>query len=267
MLQNNLFRPALKLGGAAGRDRGGSASTVASVCPDNGRSGIGQEDLELVGASDSRSVRLLIADHAPTRLGIRIALDGVACVCGEAGSAEEAIALAGRRQPDLCIVGLELPGGGVVAIRGISAAAPGAAVIVLADSPDPDDLLGCLRAGAIGYLPSSIAGSALRRAVSGVLAGEAAVPRAVVLDLVRELQGMTIPETNGLTPRESQVLAMLRRGKPTGAIAQQLGISPVTVRRHISAVMRKTGLADRETLARAGVRETLRALHAAVPAR
>jgi DNA-binding NarL/FixJ family response regulator len=140
-------------------------------------------------------------------------------------------------------------------------------VIVLADSPDPDDLLGCLRAGAIGYLPSSIAGSALRRAVSGVLAGEAAVPRAVVLDLVRELQGMTIPDTNGLTPRESQVLAMLRRGKPTRAIAQQLGISPVTVRRHISAVMRKTGLADRETLARGDVRERVPALRAAAPAR
>src|SRR5947209_15003857 len=129
MLQNNVFRPGLKLGGAAGRDWGGSASAVASVSPDNGRLGMGQQDLELVQAPESRSVRLLIADHAPTRLGIRIALDGMACVCAEAASAEEAIVLADRHQPDLCIVGLELPGSGVVATRGISAAAPHAAVI------------------------------------------------------------------------------------------------------------------------------------------
>jgi DNA-binding CsgD family transcriptional regulator len=69
----------------------------------------------------------------------------------------------------------------------------------------------------------------------------------MVLALVRELQ-RAASGGDGLTPREMQVLDLLRRGGSTAAIADRLGISPVTVRRHISTSMRKIGAEDRAAL-------------------
>jgi DNA-binding NarL/FixJ family response regulator len=203
---------------------------------------------------DANHMKLLLVDYAATRLGVRAALDGEWDTFLEAETATEAIQLAGREQPTLCLVGLEIPGGGIKAIRGISEVAPGAAVVVLAASHDPEDFLEAIRVGAVGYVHGISAAGELRRVVRAVASGEAAVPRGIVLDLIRELQ-----RSNGadeLSTREMQVLSMLRRGHGTSAIAARLGISPVTVRRHISSLVQKTGAADREELIRQGGSET-----------
>lgn len=189
----------------------------------------------------------MIADLPAIRLGVRIALDGVVEVCAEAGDADEAIETAQREQPDIALVGLDLPGNGIVAIRGVRAVAPGAAAIALASSPDADGLLACVDAGAVGYLPGSTSAPSLRRAVAAVNEGEAVIPRAMVLVLVRELQGAAAGG-GGLTTRETQVVDLLRGGSSTTAIADRLGISSVTVRRHISASMQKLGAEDRAAL-------------------
>lgn len=192
--------------------------------------------------------RLLIADYAPTRLGIRMALGGAVHVCAEAGTAAEAIRAAERHQPDICIVGRDIPGDGIAATRGICVAAPEAAVVVLTDALDPDDLTAALQGGAIGYLPGSISAAALRQVMASVLKQEAAIPRSMVLELVRQLRGTAALRENGLSARESQVLELLRRGQSTSAIARQLGISPVTVRRHISTAVQKSGYSSRGAL-------------------
>jgi DNA-binding NarL/FixJ family response regulator len=154
-------------------------------------------------------------------------------------------------QPDVCLIGLELPGGAIEAIRGVCERAPNAAVIVLSANHDVDDLLAVIRAGAIGYLSATADPDVLRRVVRAVAAGEAVIPRTLVLDLVHELQGAA-PGASGLTPREAQVLGMLRRGQSTAAIAERLAISPVTVRRHISALVHKAGAEDRSALSADG---------------
>jgi DNA-binding NarL/FixJ family response regulator len=194
--------------------------------------------------------RLLIADRAPARLRIRRALEGEVQVCAEADTTEAAITAAEHQQPDLCMIGDDLPGGPVPATRGICSAAPRAAIVVLARRPCSDDLMACLRAGAIGYLSAGISRTALRRIASAALRGEAAVSRSMVLELIRELQVTARSGAAGLSRREAEVLSLLRRGHPTAVIAANLGISPVTVRRHVSATMRKTRSADRGALAR-----------------
>jgi DNA-binding NarL/FixJ family response regulator len=191
---------------------------------------------------------ILIADHAPTRLGARMALAGDAVICAEAGTAEEAIAEAKRAQPDVCLVGLDLPGGGINAVRGICAAAPDTAVIVLAGVSDVDDLLAAVRAGAVGYVPGDVNAERLRRIVRAVAEQEAAVPRSMVLDLLGELRIAESAGDERMTAREAQILGMLRRGHSTSGIANRLAISPVTVRRHISEIVRKTGVSDRAGL-------------------
>jgi DNA-binding NarL/FixJ family response regulator len=192
---------------------------------------------------------VLIADHEHTRLGALMALGSEAFVCAEAADAEGAIAAATREQPDVCLIGLEIPGGGLAAVRGICEVAPDTAVVVLAGISDVEDLLDAVRAGAIGYLPAdSVDASMLRRIVRAAIAQEAVVPRSMVLHLLGELRTASEVTGDRVTARESQVLAMLRRGHSTASIAHRLSISPITVRRHISELARKLGAQDRSAL-------------------
>jgi DNA-binding NarL/FixJ family response regulator len=189
-------------------------------------------------------VRLLIADDAATRLGIRMALGDEVAVCAEAQTAGEAIRAAMREQPEICLVGRGIPGDWLVAVRGICRAAPRAAVAVLAHAPDVDDLLDAIRSGAIGYVPGATNEARLRKVVAAVLAGEAVVPRSMMLELLLELRaGGSL-----MTPREAQVLGLVRRGHNTADIASRLGIRPVTVRRHVSDLVRKLGVENRRAL-------------------
>jgi DNA-binding NarL/FixJ family response regulator len=194
-----------------------------------------------------RTVRLLIVDHAPTRVGIRMALEGEVEVCAEAGDAETAIRAAKREQPDIALVGTGISSQWCAAIRGVCRAAPGCAVVVLAEAEDPDDLLECVRAGAVGYVPGALEIDRLRRVFSAVTAHEAVIPRGMVRELLSELRSGGAAG-NTLTGREAQVLGMLRRGHSTARIAERLQIAPVTVRRHISELVRKLGVESRADL-------------------
>jgi DNA-binding NarL/FixJ family response regulator len=192
-------------------------------------------------------LRLLIADRAATRVGIRLALNGEVEVCAEAEDAEQAIRAAMREQPDLCLVGDHVSGDGLATIRGVCRAAPACAVVVLAQAHDADYLLECVRAGAVGYVPGALDAERLKRVVRAAAANEAVVPRSMVLELVLELRGGG-GGVDALTARESQVLGMLRRGHGTAEIAHRLSIAPVTVRRHVSELVRKLGVENRAAL-------------------
>jgi DNA-binding NarL/FixJ family response regulator len=193
-----------------------------------------------------RPIRLLVAERTPTRIGVRIALQGEVEICAEADTIAQAIRAAKECQPDVCLIGLGLGGDGLAAIRGVCRAAPEAGVIALADACNAEDMLEAIRAGAVGYVPGGISAERLRKIVMAVDAREAVLPRALVLDLMLELR--TVGGVDGLTGRETQVLGMLRRGQSTAAIAERLGIAPVTVRRHVSELVRKLGVANRSAL-------------------
>jgi DNA-binding NarL/FixJ family response regulator len=200
----------------------------------------------------SDRIRLLVADRAATRIGIRLVLEDRVDICAEADTAEQAIRAAMQEQPDVCLIGREIPGGGLTAVRGICRAAPGAGVIVLADAYEVDDMLDAVRAGAVGYVPGSVRPERLQKIIESVMAREAALPRAMVLDILMELRASG-SHVDGLTGREAQVLGMLRRGHTTAHIADRLEITPVTVRRHISELVRKLGVADRSELIAPGL--------------
>lgn len=197
--------------------------------------------------AQEKPVRLLIVDHAPTRVGIRMALAGEVDVCAEAGDAETAIRAAKREQPDIALVGTGISREWCATIRGICRAAPNCAVVVLAETEDADDLVECVRAGALGYVPGALDVDRLRRVFAAVMANEAVIPRAMVSDLLSELRSGSAAG-DVLTGREAQVLGMLRRGHSTARIAERLQIAPVTVRRHISELVRKFGVESRAEL-------------------
>jgi DNA-binding NarL/FixJ family response regulator len=193
------------------------------------------------------ALRLLIADHVATRMGIRLALGPEIEVCAEADDAENAIRAAKREQPDVALVGCERFKDWRLVVRGIRRAAPGCAVVVLAPSGDADDMLESVRAGAIGYVPGMLNAERLRTVIGAASRREAVIPRAMVMDLLGDLRS---GEDGGavLTGREAQVLGMLRRGHTTAGIASRLQIAPVTVRRHISELVHKLGVENRSDL-------------------
>jgi DNA-binding NarL/FixJ family response regulator len=208
-----------------------------------------EEANDVRAVASNRLARLLIADFRPTRLGVRMALaDQQIEICAEAGDVAQAIAEAEREQPDMCLVGSNLPGGGMTAVRGIQAVAPDATIIVLAAAGDPGELLTAVRAGAIGYVPGTTTGEQLCRACQAALAGEAVVPRSMVRTLIGELQTASALVAGDVTGRQAQVLDLLRAGDSPAEIAQRLEVSPVTVRRHISDLVRKLRLGDRSSL-------------------
>ena len=198
-----------------------------------------------------RTMRLLIIDNAPTRVGIRMALGDDVVVCAEETEPDQAIRAAKREQPEIAFIGREIAGDWRALVRGVCRAAPLCAVVVLAQTSDADDMLESVRAGAVGYVPGVLSADRIRRVVRALTGSEAVVPRAMVNELLSELRGTHNAE-NGLTGREAQVLGMLRRGHSTAWIAERLQIAPVTVRRHISELVHKLGVESRSDLVERG---------------
>jgi DNA-binding NarL/FixJ family response regulator len=198
--------------------------------------------------------RVLVADdHPPTRAGVRAALEADFEICGEAASAGEAVELALREFPDICVLDVHMPGGGVAAAAEITSKLPATAIVMLTISEHDDDLFAALGAGAVGYLLKGIDPSRLPLALHGVLQGEAAVPRPLVARVIAELRDhsarhrpMAGQSSSTLTNREWQVLDLLRDGLTTKEIAGRLFIASVTVRTHVSSILRKLAVPDRD---------------------
>ncbi len=202
--------------------------------------------------------RVLIADeHAATRAGIRTVLEDEGFdICGEVTDAQAAIETAVRERPDIALLDVDIPGGGIAAAAAITTRVPETAVVMLTASTTDADLFDALRAGAAGYLLKGTDPARLSHALRGVLAGEAAIPRALVTRIVAKLGGRTRRRLTlarrgvELTPREGEVLELLREGLPTAGMAERLRVSPVTVRRHVSTLLHKLDAPDRETAVR-----------------
>jgi DNA-binding NarL/FixJ family response regulator len=185
---------------------------------------------------------------------VRAALEQDFEICGEAASASEAIETALRTVPDVCLLDVHMPGGGIAAAAEIASSLPSAAVVMLTISQHDDDLFDALKAGAVGYLLKGTDPARLPHALHGVLEGQAAVPRSLVARVIAEFRDQSarrrLPLVGQravtLTNREWQVLDLLRDGLTTKEIATRLFISRVTVRTHISSILRKLGVRDRK---------------------
>jgi DNA-binding NarL/FixJ family response regulator len=206
------------------------------------------DDVRRLGSEATPQVKLLLVDHAPTRAGIRMALDGAAVICAECSEVERAIRAAKAEQPDIALIGREITGDWRAAVRGVCRAAPQCRIIVLAQTSDIDDMLESVRAGALGYVPGALTAESLRAVFRFARANEALIPRTMVAELLTEVRGAPIAASGGLTGREAQVLSMVRRGHSTASIAETLQIAPVTVRRHISELVHKLGAESRADL-------------------
>jgi DNA-binding NarL/FixJ family response regulator len=183
---------------------------------------------------------VLVAERdGPTRAGIRLALSVAGFeVVVEVGKRDGALEAALEHRPDVALVSTDLPGGGIDLARAVAARLPGTKVVLLTPRPGENELLAGVLAGAVGYLSKAINLERLPHALDGVIRGEVALPRQYTQHLLDELRGRE-------TDREWEVLRLLGESASTVQMAQRLGISEVTVRRHVSSVVGKLGVSDR----------------------
>jgi len=204
---------------------------------------------------NSRRAQVLIAAEAlPTRTGLRLAL-GRDVDCVEADDGPSAVATAGAAHPDVCVIDLEAQRQRLRTVNELQAGVPDAAIIVLTDRLDEDEFMAVVRAGASGYLPQSVDPSRLPAVVQSVMRGETAFPRRFVRRLIDELRGrgdrysLSVEGRSvTLTAREWEVVELFRLGYSTREIAERLGISQITARRHLGAVEAKVGARTRSEL-------------------
>jgi DNA-binding NarL/FixJ family response regulator len=194
------------------------------------------------------SIRVLISHgDGLARKALRDALhEAGISVVGQCADTGQAATLAVRCAPDVVLVdGALPPGGGLAAMRTLATAAPRSRVVLLASSDADDTGLLALSQGAAGYLPREIELTSLARAIEGVVMGEAAISRSMaarLIECVRELSaglsGMR-PVQSPLTTREWEILEFLKAGDSTARIAEELILSPDTVRSHVQNILRK----------------------------
>src|SRR3954453_20997637 len=199
--------------------------------------------------------RILIVDaHPLTREALPSLLGAHGLdVIGCASDGAEAIAEAGRLQPDLVLLDLSMPGiDGLTALPKLRHAAPECEVVVLTASGTEENLLAAIRGGAAGYLLKSEPPERIAAFLEGVSQGEAALSGSIarrLLDQVRHGngRGSGVPDEIGsaLSAREVEVLLLLDEHLGTDEIAKRLFISEHTVRSHVKSLLRKLGVSSR----------------------
>jgi NarL family two-component system response regulator LiaR len=195
-------------------------------------------------------IRVVIADdHRVVRQGLKFLLSqepGVQVV-GEAGDGVAALELVRRVRPDVVLLDLFMPRlGGMGVLKAMAEEQLPAQVLVLTSSQNEDHLLEAARAGALSFLPKTASVEQVVAAVRAASRGESVLEPSATARLLRELRDRSPRDPLALlSPRETDVLRALARGRSNRQIARQLSVTEETVKSHVSAILAKLGLADR----------------------
>ncbi|WP_204017522.1 response regulator [Sphaerimonospora thailandensis] len=204
-------------------------------------------------------IRVLVADdQALLRGSFRVLIDTAPdlCAVAEAGTGEEAVALARRELPDVVLMDVRMPGmDGIEATRRIcgSPETAGVRVLILTTFDLDEYVYAGLRAGASGFLLKSTPPGDLLSAIRVIAAGEGLLAPTVTRRLITEFARMPPPtgpagDMDGLTARELEVLTLIARGLSNAEISDRLHVSAATVKTHIGHLLAKLGARDRAQL-------------------
>lgn len=170
----------------------------------------------------------------------------VVAQCADAISAIDEIT---RTQPSLIILDAHLPGlGGIDAIQRFKVCAPESPILMLSVENRPDEIFRALKSGANGYIIKGTSASETISAIKDFLSGGAVMTPAVasrIIDSLREQPENQSLEEYDLTPRQSEILEYVSRGRQRGEISLALGISENTVKNHLGNIYQKLGVRSR----------------------
>ena len=200
-------------------------------------------------------VRVLIADDdGLMRAGLRgvLSSDATIEVVGEAGDGRDAVYRTRMLKPDVVLMDVRMPDlDGIAATRRLLADEPAVRVVILTTFEEDDYIFGALSAGASGFLLKRTSPEDLIAAIHTIAAGDSLLSPSVTSRVIERMAGQPSPDAerdarlDELTPRETEVLALVARGLSNAEIASQLVIEESTVKTHFKRVLAKLGARDR----------------------
>jgi len=196
---------------------------------------------------------VIIDDHPMFRDGVVRTLNSETNieVVGEGGNREEAINLAQNLMPDIILLDISMPGGGIEAADVIARTCPVVKIAMLTASEREDDVMKSLRAGACGYILKGIGGQELVEIVSGLHCGHSYVSPDLAARMLSELKKPSLDDTadqglfSDLTHREEQILESISRGLSNKEIGCELGLTEKTVKHYVTNVLQKLQVRNR----------------------
>ena len=202
-------------------------------------------------------IRILLADdHLMVRQGIRAVLEREGFeVVAEAMDGREAVKLAEKLKPDVAVLDIAMPLlNGIDAAREIRRVSPRTKTTLLTVHEENQYVIEALRAGVTGYVVKTKAADDLVKAIREVSLGAVYMSPGVSREAVRAYLDGTEPSSDGLTPREREVLQLVAEGKTTKEVAAVLGISVKTAESHRSRIMEKLDIHETASLVRYAIR-------------
>ncbi len=205
----------------------------------------------------SRSIRIVIADDQTIfREGLRLLLesDQAVRVVGEASEPIAAVELVRQHEPELLLLDLAMPnGGGLAALRDLARdPVPATRAVILTAAIDRSEQMIAIQLGARGVLTKDVTKELLLKCVRCVVAGEYWLGHQTVSDLVDAIVLRPAdhrPSKTTLTSRELDIVAAIVDGASNREIAEQFGLSPQTIKNHLSSIFDKLGVSNRLELA------------------
>jgi NarL family two-component system response regulator LiaR len=211
----------------------------------------------------SQTIQVMIVDdHAMVRAGLKILLDqfeGVQ-VIGDAANGFKAIELVEEMNPDVILMDLHMPVmDGIEATRRILAIRPDQHIVVLTGMLDDERLFQAIQAGAQGCVEKTISPEELLQTIRDVDSGKPSLSPGFAWRVLRGLASSDKPgaSKDRLSERELQILRLMTQGKLDVEIAEELVLTEVTIRTHISRILSKLGLENRVQAALYGLRSGL----------
>jgi two-component system, NarL family, nitrate/nitrite response regulator NarL len=203
---------------------------------------------------DEACIRVILADDHPLyRDGVArtLAESGRFEIVAQCGSADEAVALARRHLPDLALVDISMPGGGIDAAGRIAAEMPTVRVVMLTASEADDDVMQALRVGAAGYALKGVGGRELVAVLVEVASGGSYVPPALAARLLTALKPRKRDEPSSadlideLTRREEDILRLVAQGQSNKEVARTLDLQEKTVKHYMTNILQKLQVRNR----------------------
>ncbi len=188
----------------------------------------------------------IVDDHPLFREGVTRSLSEIKdfLVVGEGATSDDAAMIAADKHPDVMLVDVSMPGGGLSAIGEILQHSPSTKVLMLTASEEIDTLLGALQRGAMGYVLKGVGSRGLAEAIRMILKGARYVSPAMSAKVV-DVSLNKEPSKNSLTPREREVMDLVGEGLSNKHIGLRLDLQEKTVKHHMTQILTKLGVSNR----------------------
>jgi DNA-binding NarL/FixJ family response regulator len=200
----------------------------------------------------SGAIRIaVIDDHPMFREGAVQTLTGTEGmeVVGEGATAADAIKVAEELRPDVMLLDISLPGGGVEAAANIARLCPSVRAVMLTASENEMDVASALQAGARGYILKGSSGAEVVETVRAIYKGESYVAPSLAARLLIQMgkrnEVVASKPASDLTAREDEILALVSSGMTNKEIANRLRLTERTVKHHMTSIMRKSNVRNR----------------------